>query len=183
MLTIVSLRTPILLLVVASPAEPSAGVGWPQTIELLTQERSQAENCVELLKSSGDKAAIANGRFTYGAARAQTDGVIAGLTTMLIEGGKPESLPTVQTDLEKAGSALQEICDAAVKAASTPEGTKGVVDELAKGAIEPVVSAISSGVGALWTRHVALGALELQTIKAQLEAAKWPDFGEIAPAR
>ena len=55
MLTIVSLRTPILLLVVASPAEPSAGVGWPQTIELLTQERSQAENCVELLKSSGDK--------------------------------------------------------------------------------------------------------------------------------
>ena len=74
---------------------------------------------------------------------------------MLIEGGKPESLPTVQTDLEKAGSALQEICDAAVKAASSAAGTKGVVEEMAKGAIEPIVRAISSGVGALWSRHVA----------------------------
>ena len=183
MLTIVSLRTPILLLVVASPAEPSASVGWPQTIELLTQERSQAETCVELLKSSGDKGAIANGRITYGEAKAQADGVIAGLTTTLVEGGKPESLPMVQADLEQAGSGLQEICDAAVKMASSASGTKGVVEEMAKGAIEPIVKAISSGVGGLWSQHVEKDALELQTIKTQLEAARWPDFGDIAPAQ
>jgi hypothetical protein len=164
-------------------AADTTSLGWPQTIELLTQERSQAETCVELLKSTGDRAAIATGRVTYGAAKAQADGVVAGLTTTLIEGGKPESLPKVQANLENAGAGLKEICDAAVKAASSSGGTKGVVEEIAKAAIEPVVDAIKSAAGALWTRHVEKDALELLTIKTQLEAAKWRDFGDIAPAQ
>jgi hypothetical protein len=32
----------------------------------------------------------------------------------------------------------------------------------------------------LWTRHVEKGKLELATKKAQLEAAKWPEFTDIA---
>ena len=183
MRTTASLVAPLLLPVVAAPAAADAGIGWPDAIELLTQERSQAESCVELLKSGGDNAAIATGRITYGEAKAQADGVIAGLTTALIEGGKPDSLPMVQAHLEKAGSGLQEICDAAVKTTSAAPGTKGVVEEIAKGAIEPVVTAISSSVRVLWTRHVEKDALELQTIRTQLEAAKWPEFGDISPAR
>jgi hypothetical protein len=181
MRTIAALGVPFVL-VVAAPAAAGAtsDIGWPQTIELLTQERTQAETCVELLKSGGDKAAILNGRITYDAARAQTDGVIAGLTTTLVEGGRPESLPMVQADLDKAGSGLQQICDAAVKSASAVDGTKGVVLDVAKAATEPLVNAISSAVGALWTRHVEKDALELETIKTQLEAAKWPAFGDIA---
>ena len=38
------------------------------------------------------------------------------------------------------------------------------------------MNAISSGVSALWTGHVEKDKLELETIKGQLEAAKWPDF-------
>jgi hypothetical protein len=72
---------------------------------------------------------------------------------------------------------LKEICDAAVKTI-TPN-TKGVWDEIAKAAIEPLFKAISDGVGGLWTRHVETDDLERETKKSQLEAAKWPKFGDI----
>ena len=53
-------------------------------------------------------------------------------------------------------------------------------EEVAKGAVEPLFKTISDGVGALWTRHVEIEKLELETKKSQLEAAKWPKFGDIA---
>ena len=93
-------------------------LGWPETIELLAQERTQAETCAETLKSSSDKAAIATGRLTYGAAKAQADGVIAGLMVALVGSGQPDALPTVLVSLKKAGTGLQEVCDAALKTAS-----------------------------------------------------------------
>jgi hypothetical protein len=144
-------------------------------IELLAQERTQAETCVETLKSSTDKAEVATGRLTYGAAKAQADGVIAGLTVALVQGGKPDALPMVMGSLKKAGAGLQEICDAAIKVASA-SGSRGVIDDILKAPIEPIVNAISSGVSALWTAHVEKDKLELETIKTQLEAATWPDF-------
>ena len=62
---------------------------------------------------------------------------------------------------------------------STPRlqgGTKGVVEDLAKGAIEPLVDALKAAAGGLWGQHVKMEELEVETIKGQLEAAKWPDF-------
>jgi hypothetical protein len=155
-----------------------ATLGWPEVIALLTKARTQATTCVEVLKSSGDKAALPSVRLTYGMAEGEMDGVIAGLTTALVEGGDPDRLPTVRTGLETSGKGLKEICDAAVKTI-TPS-TKGVWEEVAKGAVEPLFKAISDGVGALWTRHVENDKLELETKKSQLEAAKWPKFGDIA---
>ena len=176
----------IALLVAAAltvPAAAATSLGWPETIEQLAEARSKAETCVETLKASSDKAAIATGRITYGAAKAEADGVIAGLTIALVEGGKPDALPTVLTSLKKAGAGLQEVCDAALKTASAAGGTKGVVEDILKAPVEPIVNAISAGVGALWTRHVETDKLEQETIKTQLEAAKWPDFGGVAPAQ
>jgi hypothetical protein len=130
---------------------------------------------VETLKSSSDKAAVGTGRLTYGAAKSQADGVIAGLTVALVQGGKPDALPTILTSLKKAGAGLQEVCDAALKSASAA-GTKGLVEDILKAPLEPIVNAISSGVSALWTAHVQNDKLELETIKGQLEAARWPGF-------
>jgi hypothetical protein len=124
------------------------------TIELLAQERTQAETCVATLKSSSDKAAAATGRLTYGAAKSQAEGVIAGLTVALVQGGQPDALPMVLTSLKKAGAGLQEVCDAALKSASAAGGTKGLVEDILKAPIEPIVNAISAGVSALWTGHV-----------------------------
>ena len=155
-----------------------ATLGWPEVITLLTKARTQVTICVEVLKSSGDKAALASARLTYGMAGGEMDGVIAGLTTALVEGGDPNRLPTVRTSLETSRKGLKDICDAAVKTI-TPN-TKGVWEEVAKGAVEPLFKAISDGVGALWMRHVDKDKLELETKKSQLEAAKWPKFGDIA---
>lgn len=157
-------------------AQP-APLGWPEVTGLLAKARTQATTCVEVLKSSGDKAALASARLTYGMAKGEMDGVIAGLTTALVEGGNPNNLPTVRTSLEASGKGLKEICDSAVKTI-TPN-TKGVWEEVAKSLVEPLMKAISEGVGALWTRHVEKDKLELETTKAQLEAAKWPNFGDI----
>jgi hypothetical protein len=173
LIAIVSIWSVPALLCVAQPT-----VGWPEVIALLIKARTQATTCVEVLKSSGDKAALASARLTYGMAEGEMDGVIAGLTTALVEGGDPGRLPTVRTSLETSGNGLKEICDAAVKTI-TPN-TKGVWEEITKGAVEPLMKAISEGVGALWTRHVEKDKLELETKKSQLEAAKWPKFADIA---
>jgi hypothetical protein len=142
----------------------------------------QGENASDrlrtVLKSNGDKASVTRAQLTYGMAEGEMDSVIAGLTTALVEGGDPSGLPTAQASLETAGRGLKEICDAANKMV-TPN-TKGVLEEIAKGAVEPLFNAISDGVGALWTRHVENDKLEIETKKTQLEAAKWPKFSDIA---
>jgi hypothetical protein len=155
-----------------------ATFGWPEVIALLTKTRTQAITCVEVLKSSGDKAALASARLTYGMTEGEMDGVIAGLTTALVEGGDPDGLPTVRTSLETSEKGLKEICDAAVKTI-TPN-TKGVWEEIAKGPVESLFKAISDGIGALWMRPIENDKLELETKKTRLESAKWPKFGGIA---
>ena len=67
-----------------------------------------------------------------------------------------------------------------VKATPAEGGTQGVVEEIAKGAIEPVVDKFQTGSARLWTRHVEKDKLEFETKKTQLEAARWPEFGDIA---
>jgi hypothetical protein len=153
-------------------------MGWPEVIGLLAKAKTQATTCVEVLKSNGDKAALPSAQLTYGMAEGEIDNVIAGLTTALVQGGDPSSLPTTRTSLETAGKGLKAICDAATK--TIAPNTKGVWEEIAKGAVEPLIKAISDGVGALWTRHVEKDKLEIETKKTQLEAAKWPKFSDIA---
>jgi hypothetical protein len=153
-------------------------LGWPEVIALLTKARTQAMTCVQVLKSNGDKSSIVKAQLTYGMAEGEMDGIIAGLTTALVQGGDPSSLPNARTSLETSGKGLKAICDAAVKTV-TPN-TKGVWEEIAKGAVEPLFKTIADGVGALWTRHVEKDQFELATKKSQLEAANWPKFSDIA---
>lgn len=164
------------MLFAVTPTAAQTSLGWPDMIDLLTQRRSQAEVCAQTLKTSSDKAAVATGRLTYGVAKSQADGVIAGLTVALVEGGKPDALPTALSSLRKAGDGFREICNAALTAASAA-GSRGLVEEILKAPVEPIVDALSSGMSALWAGHVEKDRLELETIKGQLEAAKWPDFG------
>jgi hypothetical protein len=151
-------------------------VGWPDTIDLLTEERRQAQACVNLLKNAGDATAVGEGRITYEAARAAADGVIAGFTIAIVEGYKPENLPRIQANLERAGAGLGKVCNDAVQAAREVAGKRGLINEVVTAALGPVVDALKSAAGALWTRKVEKDKLELETIKGQLEAAKWPDF-------
>lgn len=90
----------------------------------------------------------------------------------------------MRASLETSGASLKEICAAAVKARAAAPHEKGVFDEIAKGvaegATEPNIKAISDGIGALWNWHLHQDQLLVETTKTQLEAAKWPEFGDIA---
>jgi hypothetical protein len=154
-----------------------ASLGWPEVIALLAKAKTQATTCVQVLKSNGDKSSIASAQLTYGMAEGEMDGIIAGLTIALVQGGDPNSLATARASLETAGKGLKEICDAAAK--TIAPNTKDVLGEMVKAAVEPLIKAISAGVGALWTRHVETDTLERETKKSQLEAAKWPAFVDI----
>jgi hypothetical protein len=164
-------------LVSLSSAPAQTTVGWPDTIDLLTEEQTQAQACVRLLKNAGDENAVREGRIAYDAARAAADGVIAGFTAAVVEGYKPENLPRIQANLERAGAGLQEVCNDAVQAARAASGKRGLISQIVTAAVGPVVDALKSAVGALWTRHVETDKLEIETIKSELWAAKWPDFG------
>jgi hypothetical protein len=50
------------------------------------------------------------------------------------------------------------------------------VSDIVKAAVEPVIGAIKDGVSALWNQHLKQEQAEIDSIKGQLEAAKWPEF-------
>jgi hypothetical protein len=151
-------------------------VGWPDTIDLLKHERSQADECVSLLKNAADGSTRAQGRTVYLSAKAASDGAIAGLEVALVQGYRPESLKGIQADLDAAGAGLQEVCNAARKAASEASGTKGIVSDVVNAAVEPVIGAIKDGVSTLWNQRLKQEQAEIDSIRGQLDAAKWPDF-------
>jgi len=172
-----------LVFAVAPCVAQTAPMGWPEVIADLKTERSNAETCVGLIKTRGDAEAKSKAEATYVIAKADMDGVIDGLETVLADGGKPNSLPTVRPSLEATTISLKAICAAAF-ATATPN-TKGIWDEIAKGVAEgaagPVMNKISDGIAALWTHYVVEpDKLALETKKTKLEAARWPDFADIA---
>ena len=101
------------------------------------------------------------------------------MLTALAEGKTPEKLPTLEARLERGASGLQEFCKTAADLVPSASGQKGVLDAMVKAAVEPVIKALSDGVAALYNDHRKDDALTRQTIQTQLEAAKWPDFGEV----
>jgi len=161
-------------------AQP-ATMGWPEVIARLTQERAQAETCVGMIKSSKNAGAIAAAKATYEATTPRIDGVIAGLTAALVEGGKPEALPTVRDDLQTSDDGLKQICDAALATLKPNSHQKGGLEEaIAKAAVEATVKPMIDWLSEKWARLMEPDKFEIETKRSQLEAAKWPRFNDIA---
>jgi hypothetical protein len=158
-----------------------APLGWPEVIARLTQQRMQAETCVGMIKSSKKSDVIGAVKATYETTKPRVDGAIAGLTAALVEGGKPEALPTVRDDLEPSGKGLKEICDAALATLKPNSHRKGGWQEgIATAAVEATVKPMIDWLSEKWARLMEPDKLEIETKKTQLEAAKWPKFGDIA---
>ena len=184
-----SRHTPILtafaLLILSEPGIGwTADIGWPEAVGRLAGERSKAETCAALFKGYADKQQISQGQLAYGEAKANFDTIIAELITALTEGEIPKSLPSLETDLEHGASSLQKFCKTVSDLLPSTSGrNKGVLADIAKGAIQPVIDALSEGVAALYNNHRKDDALTIETIKTQLEAAKWPNFAEVKAAK
>jgi hypothetical protein len=138
-----------------SPVAVAVGFAdLPQLAEVmdrLTREGTQGETCVGLIKSGGDNAAIERAKPSYAKAKAEMEGVIAELRTVLVRAGDPNSLPTVRTSLDAAGQCLKEICDAASQAVSP--NTKGVLEAIANSAVETLIQTIAPRADATRPRH------------------------------
>lgn len=155
-------------------------LGWPEVIAHLTQERTQVETCIGMIKSSKNTDAIAKAKLTYEMTKPRIDGVIAGLTAALVEGGKPEALPTVRDDLEASEKSLKEICDAALTLKTSSQQKGGLQEAIAEAAVEASVKPLIEWLSEKWARLVELDKFEIEMKKNELEAAKWPKFGDIA---
>jgi hypothetical protein len=66
---------------------------------------------------------------------------------------------------------------------SSSATNKGILDDIVKGTIQPVIDALSKGVAAIYDNHRKDDALTRETIKTQLEATKWPNFAEVKAAK
>lgn len=154
-------------------------IGWPEAVGRLAGARSRAEICAAMLKRYGDKQQIAQGQLDYGEGKANFDAVIAGLITALTEGGKPKSLPSLETDLERGGQALQRFAKMVSDLTPSSSGRKDIIANIAKATIKPVIDALSAAISALYNNHRNDDALTRETIKTQLEATKWLSFAEV----
>jgi hypothetical protein len=174
----------IALFVLAGPAVcQTVSIGWPEAVGRLAGERSRAEFCVALLKGHGDEGQIARSQFAYGKAKADFDGVIAGLETALALRASPESLSSLHDALQRGASSLEEVCKSVGDLLPDTSGQKNVLVNIVKQAIEPLLKSLSEAVSALYNNHRQDDALTRRTIQTQLEAARWPDFAKVEAAK
>jgi hypothetical protein len=104
----------LLLLAVgmAGTAAHAQEINWQEAVARLAQERTQAETCAGVLKKYGDHTTIDRRSITYGEAKAEYDGVIAGLTVALARNQQPASLPSLQDRLQRGFEKREALCSA-----------------------------------------------------------------------
>ena len=150
-------------------------INWQEAVARLAQERTQAEACARVLKRYGDAEARGRGGLAYDEAKAEYDGVIAGLIVALAQKGKPASLPDLQARLQHGFDKREAFCKEAQALLSQTGGEKGLIDQIVSGVAKPLIDAL---VG-LYTKTKDEGALTRKTIQTQLEAASWPSFASV----
>jgi hypothetical protein len=156
---------------------------WPDAVAALAAERTQAETCVRLLKRHvGDNtAALSHGEVTYAVAKADMDGVIAGLTVVLAQGGTPPDLADLETRLTHGVQAREAFCRKVVALVPPNPGTRDLdlirLIEVGGAVLPPLLEAIR----ALSAYVTGQDRLLRQTILTQLEATKWPAFADVTP--
>jgi hypothetical protein len=131
-----------LAVVVAGTPLCAQEINWQEAVARLARERTQAETCVGVLKKYGDPTAIDRGSLSYGEAKAEYDGVIAGLSVALARKAQPASLPDLQDRLQRGFEKREAFCQSAQSFIPQGKGEKGVIEEIVSGAIGPLIQAV-----------------------------------------
>lgn len=164
------------LLLVALPAQ-TQDLSWPDAVSRLAGERTRAETCAGLLKQFGDAAAVARGRLAYAEAKAEIDAVIAGLLVVLAEGQAPARLPDLEARLTRGVTQREAFCTDVQALLPDRSGEKGLLVDIVKGALEPLIEAVK----AIYLDLREADRLTRATIQTQLEATRWRAFDAIQP--
>jgi hypothetical protein len=156
---------------------------YPEAVLQLTSERTRAETCVALLKKHGNETQVSRGQLTYTNAKADADGVIAGLIVALSAGQQPASLSSLQANLSSSHTSLADFCGSVDELVPKTPGQRDIVTDIAKATILPLLNMLSAAVSTLYGDHRNDDVLTRRTIQTQLEAARWPAFSEVKAAQ
>ena len=130
----------------AALAQPPP-LAWPEAIARLAAERTRANTCVEQARALGVAATdpLARG---YGEAKAEVDGVIAGLAVALAERREPAALAELERRMAAGVEGRQRFCEqVAARLPPPPPGQKGVLVDVLGGVVGPVVEAVAEALG------------------------------------
>jgi hypothetical protein len=153
-------------------------INWQEAVARLARERTQAETCASVLKKYGNRTAKKRGALDYGEAKAEYDGIIAGLGVALAQKEQPTSLPDLQGRLRRGFEKREAFCQSALSFMPRGKGEKGGLGEIASGAIGPLIQALQ----AIYFRSKDDDLLTRKTIQTQLEATSWPAFASVSPS-
>ncbi|MFL5257560.1 MAG: hypothetical protein ACJ8AI_32710 [Rhodopila sp.] len=160
-------------------------INWQEAVARLAQERTRAETCVRLLRKYGNAAEVDRGALAYGEAKAEYDGIIAGLTVALAQKASPDSLTDLEARLQRGFAKREAFCESVqdlIPSRNGERGEKGLINEIVTGAVKGVIGPLIQAIQAIWMRHKDESALTRKTIQTQLEATAWPEFAAVAAA-
>jgi hypothetical protein len=177
------LWTFLAVVVAGTAAAHAQDINWQEAVARLARERTLAETCAGVLKKYGDPVAIERASISYGEAKAEYDGIIAGLSVALARNEQPASLPDLEGRLQRGFDERMAFCALAQSLVSQLDEYKngekgGVAEQLVSGAIGPLIQAVE----AIYFRAKDEGLLTRKTIQTQLEATSWPAFASISPS-
>jgi hypothetical protein len=164
--------------IVAGTPLHAQNMNWQEAVASLARERTHAETCTNVLKKYGDPAAKDRGSIDYGEAKAEYDGIIAGLNVALARKEQPASLSDLQGRLQRGFEKREAFCQTALSFMPQGKGEKGPIEEIVSGAIGPLIQAIQ----AIYFRAKDDDLLTRKTIQTQLEATSWPPFASVSPS-
>jgi len=153
-----------------------AALSWPNAVAEVTSWRTIATACVASLKQYGNEADLASGRIAYAKAKADSDAIIAGLITAISQGNAPASLSDLHARVERSASALGDFCKMTEKLVPSTSLHRSFLSEALNAIAKPAIDKLSAAVTALYENYRTDTALMRETIRTQLEAARWPDF-------
>jgi hypothetical protein len=163
----------------AEGAPTPTDIGWQEAIARLARERSLAVTCVGLLRKYGNPGAIDRGTLVYADAKAEFDGIIAGLSVALASRDQPSSLPDLEARLKRGFDKREAFANSVQQLLPSPaHGERGLIGEIVSGAIGPLIEAVKT----IWLRSRDDDALMRKTIGTQLEATIWPPFESVSSA-
>ena len=137
-------------------------------------------NLQELAGRTLDAATAERLGVTYTEAKAEIDGVIAGLATVLTQGGgQPTALPDLEQRMAAGFAGRKRFCEEVLAHLPAQEGERSLVSELISGIAKPLIEAVAG----LYKYGSETNRLRRDTIRAQVEATRWANYADIAPSR
>ena len=154
-------------------------INWQEAVARLSRERTHAETCASVLKKYGDPAAKDRGSVDYGEAKAEYDGIIAGLSVALARRSSQLAFRICRAGSNAALRNVKHFVKAHCRLCPKARGRRALLKEIVSGAIGPLIQAVQ----AIYFRAKDDNLLTRKTIQTQLEATSWPAFASISPSR